>query len=282
MSQANVLFDAPGPRALRRYRLIAALTVVGILAVIALVVWKLHAENQLTEEKWEPFVTPSIMEFLLEATLKTLQAAGLAIAGAVVFGMFFGVGKLSEHRLIRWPSWVVVEFFRAIPLLLLIIFIWAIQGNPRDTIVPLVLGLILYNGSVLAEVFRAGINAVPKGQAEAAAAIGMRKSQTMRIILLPQAIKIMLPAIISQCIVALKDTSLGYVILAPGLTYAGRLIWGEFGNRLATGLVLALIYIVLNWLLSVLAEYLQRRFHTQGVDLVGGIVQSQPAGGGNT
>ena len=281
MSESSVLFDAPGPRALRRYRITAVATVIGIITIMALITWKLWIEDQLTVEKWEPFVTPEIIQFLLEALLDTLQAAVLAIAGAMVFGVILGVGKLSDHAFMRWPSWAVVEFFRAVPLLLLIIFIWALQGYPRETILPLVLGLILYNGSVLAEIFRAGINAVPKGQSEASYAIGMRKNQVMRIVLLPQAIKIMLPAIISQCIVALKDTSLGYVILAPGLTYAGRLIWGEFDNRLATGLALAAIYIVLNWLLSVLAEYLQRRFQTQKVEIVGGIVQTQPAGGGN-
>ncbi len=106
----------------------------------------------------------------------------------------------------------MVEFFRAVPLLMLILFIWAMTAYPLDTITPLVLGLMLYNGSVLAEVFRAGVNAVPNGQSEAAYAVGMRKNQVMRIILLPQAIKIMLPAIISQCIVALKDTSLGFYI----------------------------------------------------------------------
>jgi len=279
MSNANVLFDAPGPLALRRYRMIAAATVLGIIAVIALVTWKLYTEDQLTAEKWEPFVTPSIIELLLEAMVETLKAAGLAIAGAVVFGVIFGVGKLSDHRIVRWPSWLVVEFFRAVPLLLLIIFIWTLMGNALDTIVPLVLGLILYNGSVLAEVFRAGVNAVPKGQSEAAASIGMRKNQLMRIVLLPQAVKIMLPAIISQCIVALKDTSLGFAILAPGLTYAGRSIWGEFGNRLATAIVLAAMYIVLNLILSWLAEYLQKRMGTPKMELVGGIVQTQPDAG---
>ncbi len=279
MSEASVLFDAPGPRALRRYRITAVATVIGIITVLALVTWKLWVEDQFTAQNWEPFVTPSIIELLLEAMLETLKAAGIAIAGAVVFGMIFGIGKLSDHTLLRWPSWLVVEFFRAVPLLLLIIFIWTLQGNPLGTIVPLVLGLILYNGAVLAEVFRAGINAVPKGQSEAASAIGMRKTQQMRIILLPQAVKIMLPAIISQCIVALKDTSLGYVILAPGLTFAGREIFRTFNNRFATAIVLAAIYILLNLLLSMLAEYLQRRLGTPQVELVGGIVKTQPGAG---
>jgi len=189
-----------------------------------------------------------------------LQAAVIAIIGAFAFGLVFGVGKLSDHRIIRWPSWLIVEFFRAIPLLMLIIFLWSIDGFPRDSLRPLVLGLILYNGSVLAEVFRAGINALPSGQSEAAYAMGLRKNQVVRIIELPQAIKIMLPSITSQCVVALKDTSLGFYILAPGLLTAGREIYRTFENRFATAIVLAAIYIVLNLALTRLFQVLQRRF----------------------
>lgn len=278
---STILFDVPGPRAARRHRLIAIATVIGIIAVIAVVIWKLWSEDQLTSQKWEPFVTPNLVELLLEGLVQTLKAAVFAITGAVIFGVIFGVAKLSDHRIIRWPAWLVVEFFRAVPLLLLIIFIWTIRGNQIADLTSLVIGLILYNGSVLAEVFRAGINAVPPGQAEAAYALGMRKSQVMTIVLLPQAVKIMLPAIISQCIVALKDTSLGYAILAPGLTSAGREIWGTFDNRLATALVLAAIYILLNLALSWLAEKAQKRIGTKRIELVGGIVQGQPGGTGS-
>ena len=124
----------------------------------------------------------------------------------------------------------------------------------------MVIALTLYNGAVLAEVFRAGINAVPKGQAEAAYAIGMRKSQVMTIVLLPQAVKIMIPAIISQMVVALKDTSLGYVIASQGLTRIGKSIYNQFGNYVPTIIVVASLYIIVNLLLTWLAVYLQRRF----------------------
>jgi glutamate transport system permease protein len=123
-----------------------------------------------------------------------------------------------------------------------------------------VVGLWLYNGSVLAEIFRAGINALPKGQSEAAYALGLRKTAVMKLILLPQAVKIMLPAIISQSIVALKDTSLGYAVLAPGLTYAGKQVYGEFQNIIQTALVMAAAYILCNLLLTWLATWAQRRF----------------------
>lgn len=272
---SSVLFDVPGPQALRRHRIIAVMTVVGLLAIAAAAVYKLYTENQLTARQWEPFVTPRIVQALLEGVVDTLSAAGIAIAAAVVFGVLFGVAKMSEHRIIRWPAWLVVEFFRAVPLLLLIIFLFNSFNDSLGSFWCLVIGLTLYNGSVLAEIVRAGINALPRGQSEAAYGIGMRKTQVMSIILLPQAVKIMLPALISQCIVALKDTSLGYVILAPALTTVGRRVFTEFQNNLATGLVLAAIYIVLNLILSWLATKAQRRI-TSGaqVKIVDGQVQA--------
>lgn len=259
---ASVLFDAPGPKTRARHRVYAIGSAIVLGALMALVVWRLYDKNQFAQIFWEPFVTPRIVNVLLDGLFQTLRAAVFAIAGALVFGLLFGVGKLSDHRSVRWPSWVVVEFFRAVPLLMVIIATWyylgAKPGPPAFW--SLVIGLVLYNGAVLAEIFRAGINAVPAGQAEAAYAIGMRKSAVMRIVLIPQAVKIMLPAMISQTIVALKDTSLGYAILAPGLTYAGKLVFGEFRNIIQTGLVLAAVYITLNLLLSWLATWAQRRF----------------------
>lgn len=256
----SVLYDIPGPRARRRNSIIAVATVVAIVAVLALVVRQLAVGDQLSGDKWEVFVTPKFISMLAEATAITVATAALAIVFALVIGLVFGVAKLSDHLPIRAFAWAFVEFFRAVPLLILIYFIWYYSFNTRiEIITPLVIGLALYNGSVLAEVFRAGINAVPKGQVEAAYALGLRKSAVMRIVQLPQAIKIMTPAIISQCIVALKDTSLGYIMLAPGLTATGRELWRTFDNRLATALVLAAIYIVLNLIIERIGIYVQRR-----------------------
>lgn len=256
---STLLFDVPGPKARRRHKILSVVTVVGVAAFLGLVVWRFASTGQFDYELWEVFVTPAYIEFILEGLYYTLLAAVMAIAGALVFGLLFGIGKLSDHAWVRWPCWVVVEFFRAVPLYILITYLWALYRFQIELLAPLVIGLILYNGSVLAETFRAGINAVPKGQVEAAYALGMRKSAVMRIVQLPQAIKIMTPAIISQCIVALKDTSLGYIIVAPGLTYAGRQIWREFDNHLQVALVLGAIYIILNLCLEQLGRFAQRR-----------------------
>lgn len=259
---ASVLFDAPGPGTLARHRIYTALSAVVLAAIFGLIIWQLWRKDQFASRFWEPFVTPSIIELLLVGLSKTLQAAVFAIAGALLLGVLLGVGKLSDFRLLRWPSWLVVEFFRAVPLLLVIVATWFYFGAKPGTtaFLALVVGLVLYNGAVIAEIFRAGINAVPKGQSEAAYAIGMRKSMVMRIVLIPQAVKIMLPALISQAIVALKDTSLGYAILAPGLTVVGKEIDRTFRNTVQTAFIIAVIYIVMNLLLTWLATWAQKRY----------------------
>jgi glutamate transport system permease protein len=260
---ASVLFDAPGPKTVARHRIYTILAGIALLGVLAFIVWRLFETGQLEYAKWEPFVTPQYVEALLvDGLLVTLQMAVSAILLAVVFGLIFGVGKLSEHAWIRWPCWAVVEFFRAVPVLLLMILVfysYGINAGETGAYWTVVLALMVYNGAVLAEVFRAGILAVPRGQAEAAYAIGMRKTQVMNVILLPQAVKIMLPAIISQMVVALKDTSLGYAVAAPGLTAIGQQIYRQFFNQVPTAIVLAAMYIAVNLLLTWLATWVQKR-----------------------
>lgn len=260
---ASVLFDAPGPRTIARHRILTIVSVAALVALVAFAVWKLYAEDQLTYALWEPFLTPKFIQYILvDGLLKTLEMAFFSIVFAVVLGLVLGIGKLSERGWIRWPAWAVVEFFRAAPVLLLMVFTFyllAIGDGPLSSFWCVVIALTLYNGSVLAEVFRAGINAVPQGQAEAAYAIGMRKSQVMTSVLLPQGVKIMLPSIISQMVVALKDTSLGYYILAPGLTAVGKPIYLEFSNQVPTAIVITALYVAVNLVLTLLATRLQKR-----------------------
>jgi glutamate transport system permease protein len=259
---STVLFDTPGPRARARHRV---LTVIAALVVLALIAWalvKLEEDGQFTAEVWEDMSQPNIWEAYWEGLLETLKAAAVAIVLSVVFGAVFAVARLSDHAWIRWPARVVVEFFRAIPLLLLIMFVYF--GIFHEIFISLVVALMLYNGSVLAEVFRAGILAVAKGQSEAAYAVGMRKTQVMGLILLPQAVSFMLPAIISQCVIVLKDTALGEIISFFDLTAAAENI-ADFINAFFVPLVVAaIIYIVINYSLSRLAIYLEHRLSRRG------------------
>jgi glutamate transport system permease protein len=284
----SVLFDAPGPRTVARHRLYSVLTVLALLGLIAFAVYKMNEKGQLEYELWEPFLTPDYLEVLfVDGLLNTLKMAFGAIVLAVLFGVLFGIGKVSDHGWVRWPSWLVVEFFRAVPVLLLMVFVFyllSVGDGPLSPLVCVIIALTLYNGSVLAEVFRAGINAVPKGQVEAAYALGMRKTQVMLTIQLPQAVKIMLPALISQCVVALKDTSLGFYITAPGLTYVADQISGEFRNQVQTAIVVTALYVGVNLILTAIATLLQRRLVGERrqleVPMVGGAQTGEDVRGG--
>ncbi|MEU4608039.1 amino acid ABC transporter permease [Kribbella sp. NPDC023972] len=264
-----VLYDVPGPRAKRRNRISNLVVVLLLLGGIAWLINRLYDHGQFEGRLWRQFQYTAIQNQLLEGLLNTLRAAGLAAVLALLFGAVFAAARISDHQWVRVPATLVVELFRAIPLLILMFFFY--YGNIQfqlglDPFWAVVFGLTLYNGSVLAEVFRAGITAVPKGQREAAYATGLRKNQVVRLILLPQAITSMLPAIVSQLVVLLKDTALGFIITYGELLYVAR----QMGGRLQYGfpyiptyIVVAVIYIGLCSLLSMLARWLEGRSRRQ-------------------
>jgi glutamate transport system permease protein len=256
------LFDVPGPHARSRHRLytVGALVVAVGIAVWAL--WKLYGEGEFDSEVLSDMSQSNIARAYWNGLLATLGAAASAIVLSVLFGAVFAVARMSDRAWVRFPARVVVEFFRAVPLLLLIMFVYF--GLNLGLYWSLVIALMLYNGSVLSEVFRAGLQAVPRGQSEAAMAIGMRKSQVLRLVLFPQAVSIMLPAIISQCVIVLKDTALGAIVAFRELTAEARTIAQFVNASFVPLLVAALIYIALNYSLSRLAVYAERRLARQG------------------
>lgn len=264
MSGATVLYDAPGPATRRRHQIYSVLFALVFVAILVWIFVKLDDAGEFEQRIFDGLSRTNVWEAIWEGVQATLKAAGLAIVLAIVLGLLLAIGRLSDHAWIRMPCRLVVEFFRAVPVLLLIIFAFGLlAGRGLDTetrgLIAVVAGLTLYNGAVLAEVFRAGVQAVPRGQGEAAYAIGMRKSQVMGIVLLPQAIRYMLPAIISQCVVALKDTSLGFVAAYVELYAEGRQIALFLHNQLMVWGLIALIYIVMNNIVSEIATLLEKR-----------------------
>jgi glutamate transport system permease protein len=265
-AQAGILFDAPGPVARRRHNIFTLLATTAIACVAYFVYVKFDQKDQWNGEVWRHFLDARTWtEFIIPGLLATLRVAVLASVFALIVGATFGLARLSDHTWIRQPAGAVVEFFRAIPLLLLIFFIAYLSptlfGGGDYTLLALVGGLTMYNGSVLAEVVRAGVLAVPRGQSEAAYAIGLRKSGVMWLVLLPQAVTIMMPAIVGQLVVLLKDTALGYIIgYQDLLSYGFQILPANyFGTRVSSAIVVAVIYIGLSMLLSALASWLEQR-----------------------
>ncbi|MGW1108890.1 amino acid ABC transporter permease [Streptomyces sp. NPDC002540] len=264
---SSVLYDAPGPRATRRN---VAFTMVFVVLFALLLWWvwqNLYDKGQLKWALWQPFTTSEAWTtYLLPGLGDTLKAAVLATVIALPLSAFFGIARMSDHRWVRVPAGVVVEVFRSIPVLLLMLFANEFYGRSTNVgsedrpLYAVVTGLVLYNASVLAEIVQAGIHALPKGQSEAAKAIGLRKGQTMTGILLPQAVTTMLPAIVSQLAVIVKDTALGGVMIGyTELLNARSTLAANYANVIPSFIVVAVIFIVVNFALTSFASWLEGR-----------------------
>ncbi|OKI60797.1 amino acid ABC transporter permease [Streptomyces sp. MJM1172] len=264
---SSVLYDTPGPRAKARNWVYSGVFVV----VFGLALWWVLSimadKNQLDADKWSPFVTDSQVwtTFLLPGLGETLKAGLIAMVIALPLGALLGIARLSDHAWIRVPVGAVVEFFRAIPVLMLMLFSYALYvqfsavSSELRPLYAVVTGLVLYNAAVIAEIVRAGILTLPRGQTDAAKAIGMRKGQVMTYVLLPQAVTAMLPALVSQLVVILKDTAIGGALLGFGeLLSMNRQISANYSNTIPTLIVIALIYIAVNFALTTFASWLER------------------------
>lgn len=261
----SVLYDVPGPRAILRNRILGVVTIVVVLALLGFVVWRFAVTGQFTAQKWQAFTYTRIWMTLGTAVINTLSAFAAAAVGALVLGFALAIGRLSDHAWVRIPVTAVIEVMRAVPVLILMMLLYyglPVLGLRMPPYFAVVIALIVYNGSVLAEVIRAGVESLPRGQKEAGYAVGLRKAGVMRLVLLPQAIRAMLPVIISQLVVTLKDTALGFII-----TYPELLKWAKDLGSTSTldspliqaGLVAGAIYIALCLLLSLVAQRAEAR-----------------------
>lgn len=264
MSDVAVLYDAPGPRARMRNLIFTVLA----LAALAWLAWVIYSKFD-EKGQWDAILWESVLEsttwttYLLPGLWATIKAFLVATLLSLPFGVIFAAGRLSQIRVLRWISGVVVEFFRAIPVLLLMFFLYYGQTfigiRPASLFWAVVLGLMLYNGSVLAEVIRAGVNALPRGQREAGMAVGLRPNQVLASILLPQAFRSMMPAVIAQLVVIMKDTALGYILGYQELLRNLDLVASTYNNVVQVAIVVAAMFIAINLTLGYLATYVERR-----------------------
>ena len=266
MTGSSVLFDAPGPRARRRNHVVSAVAAGALILVGWHVIARLSSKGQLTAAKWEPFLTGGLWKtYVLPGIGGTLTAAAISIVLAMLLGMMLGVGRLAPNPVVRRVCAVIVEFFRAVPVLIMMIFAYFLFAqydvfpSKHLALAGVVTGLTLYNGAVIAENLRASAHAPPRGQSEAAQSLGLRWSQTMRTVLLPQAITSMLPVLVSQLVVVLKDTAIGYQITFIEMVRQGTVVGSRYGNYIPALIVIAVLMIAVNFALSWFAVRLERR-----------------------
>ena len=263
MSATAALYDELGPRGRRKVR-VATYASLAVLALLVYVVLdRLADKGQLEGRRWENLGNPDLLRALAEGLWANVKAAAIAMTLALVLGTVLALARLSRVRLLRWASGLFIETFRALPQLLLILgaaLVLPRYGFQLPALTYVVVALTVYQGSVLAEIFRAGILSLDRGQSEAAYSIGLTYRQAMGLVVVPQAVRRMLPSIVSQLVTLFKDTSLGFVIAYEEMLRKGRFATQEFPESLLQILLLvALVFIVINIALSRAARWLESR-----------------------
>jgi glutamate transport system permease protein len=261
----SVLFDAPGPNAIRRSRILSIVFAVAALALLVLAAYQLWLGGAFYQDRWDIFSRPEVWfaaRGLMAGLGTTLSIAGIAAVGAMVLGIIFSILRNAASRWVRIPTTIVLEFFRGMPVLLMMLFILIVFAS--GTYWSVVWALIVYNGAIIGEALRAGMKSLPKGQRESGLAIGLTPLRTTLEIELPQALRIMLPIILAQLIVLLKDTSLGYIVGSPEILRIGRQLV-DFYDRdggpyaLSMFFVLLAVYLALNLGLSAVVRWAHKR-----------------------
>ena len=258
----QVLFDAPGPKGRRRILLLSVLSVVVILALLVGALWQFQSNGQLDPGKWVVYLRADYIAFLWQGLWGTLKVTALAAVVAFPLGLLLALARLSRFRMLSALAAVWIEFYRGIPMLLVVYaFLLALPafGVTFPRFWMLVIPMILVSSATTAEVFRAGINAVDRGQHEAAAAIGLSRRDAMTSVILPQAVRLVLPSLILALVTLLKDSTLGYVVSYNELQFQGKTLVSITRYLVQTYLVVSVIYIVINFLLTRVALALDAR-----------------------
>lgn len=266
ISMRDALYEAPGPKTRRRIVIGTVIASIALVALVAAVAWRFYITGQFAPQYWEFFTKWSTWNYLLSGLLGTFEVALTAGAIALVLGVVFMLGRISKNKVVSTIFRIVIDFFRGVPSLLLIYFFFLVipaYGIKMSSFWMLALPISLTASGVLAEVFRAGVNAVPAGQREAALSIGMSEGKAMRKIILPQAVRFVIPSLISQLVVVVKDTTVAYVVSYPDMLQNARVLITNYDALVSTYFVVAIIYILINFAINQASIYVARRSGTR-------------------
>ena len=266
-TDAALLFDEPGPRGRIMIAVGSVFAVLGIAALLGVVLYRLDLAGQFDYPEWRYFLGRSVVSQLLEAAGNTLSLGAVAAVLTFPLGIVLGWLRMLDNRPVRWLVGLWIDAMRAVPMLLLVYFFLLVV--PRFVGVSdfwkLALPIVMCTSATTAEVFRSGVRALDRGQTEASLALGMSRSLTMRLILAPQALRLMLPTLITQMVTIIKGTTLAYVLAYPDLMYRGSQMIGQAKKEVhlsvffQTYIIIAVLYVIVNWALGALARYIESR-----------------------
>lgn len=264
-SVRDALYEAPGPKAKRR---IAVITVISLIAVIALIVgiiYEFYINGQLASKYWLIFVRATTWKFLGQGLVGTVKVAVMSIITAFLAGMLLMMGRISKYKILQAVCTALIELSRGIPTLLFIYFFFLLApqfGLKLPAFWKLTLPVAISASGVVAEVLRSGVNAVPKGQREAAISLGMSDRITFFKIIFPQAFQYVIPSLIAEIVIVLKDTTFAYVVNYADLMQNAKVLISNYDALLSVYLVVAIIYILINYALNKVSVSIAKRQNT--------------------
>lgn len=262
VSIRDALYEEPGPKT-RKY--IAVGTVISLAALAVLVVCvvrQFYLTGQLDGKYWSFFMRATTWKFLGKGLAGTLEAALAAGLVALVLGFLMMVGRISNSKILRGISTALVEFTRGVPTLLFVYFFFLVvpqMGIKLPAFWKIAAPVAISASGLVAEALRAGVNAVPKGQTEAALSLGMSGKSVFLKVVFPQAIRYVIPSLISELVIVVKDTTFAYVVNFPDLMQNARVLISNYDALLSVYLIVAIIYIIINYLLNRASVWAARR-----------------------
>ena len=252
----DYLYEAPGPHTRKRIRIFTGIAILGLLALLGLIIRQFSETGQFNAKYWSFFTKWTTWRFLGEGLLTTLEAALTGSAISFTLGFLLMRGKL-QGKIIRGISSFLIEFTRGVPTLLFIYFFFLVvpkTGWKPSAFWKITLPCAISACGVVAEAFRSGVNAVPRGQREAALSLGMSERRTFYRVVFPQAFRFVIPSLIAELVIVLKDTTFAYVVSCADLMQNAKVLISNYDAMLSIYLVVAVIYILINYLLNTLSE----------------------------
>ncbi len=249
----DVLYEAPGPKARRKIRAATIVSMAVLLCLLVLIILQFYKNGQLDPRYWSIFLRKTTWTFLGEGLLGTVKAALGASLVSFGIAMLLMLWRISSRKILRGISVTLIEFTRGIPTLLFIYFFFLLApqfGLKLPAYWKITLPVAISACGVVAEVLRSGVQSVPRGQWEAAMSLGMRWGSMFFKVIFPQAFRYVIPALISEIVIVLKDTTFAYVVNYADMMQNARVLISNYDALLSVHLVVAVIYILINYVLN--------------------------------
>lgn len=263
----DVLYEAPGAGTRKKIAVATAVSLLLLALLLGLVIRQFAIAGQLDRKYWFFFARGTTWSFLGKGLLGTVEVAVVSGILAFAAGFFLMVGRISRSRISRALCTGIIEFTRGVPTLLFVYFFFLVApqlGIRLHAFWKITLPVSISACGVVAEVLRSGVNAVPKGQREAALSLGMREGSVFLKIIFPQAFRVVIPALLSELVIVLKDTTFAYVINFPDLMQNASVLISNYDAMLSVYLLIAVIYCIINYLLNKAAEAVAVRGKEKG------------------